>query len=50
MKVTESLLTHKPDSAIARESLAGEGSRYAFDESGTETMETEVEFLDELLS
>lgn len=50
MKVTESVSTHKPDTAIGRESLAGKGSRYAFDETGTETMETEAESLDELPS
>lgn len=49
IKVAELLLSHKPDIVIARESLAGKGPGYAFENAGVEIRQTDVKSLDQLL-
>jgi len=49
IKVAEFLLEYKPDIVITRESLAGKGPGYAFDDYGVKMEETEYRSLKELI-
>jgi predicted Fe-Mo cluster-binding NifX family protein len=50
IKVAEFLLGHKPDIIVSIEDLVGKGPGYAFANAGVETIQTEAQTLDELLS
>ena len=50
LKIARLLLTHKPDVVICKESLVGKGPGYAFAEAGVDTVKTEAETLEELVS